>query len=145
VVDHVIAGAVDHPGLQDRVRQSGAADDLLGLPLRLVVAGAAVGTGAEEAHHDEASDTGAAGGFDDGGRPLHVHAAEGLVADLPVDPGAVGHGVAPDERCGQRIDVRDVRAGASGDHHGLLQAIGEGATDESTASGDGDLHGVLLR
>ena len=42
VVEHVVALAVDHAGLQDRVGHAGRPDDLLGRPFRAVICGRAV-------------------------------------------------------------------------------------------------------
>jgi hypothetical protein len=70
----------------------------------------------------------------------------GLLAELPVDPGAVRDRVAVGERGGQRLDVVDLHAGASGDDDDLvpvvLQSLGQVSSDEPGPTGDGHSHAV---
>jgi hypothetical protein len=94
MVQHVIAPAVDHARLQDRVIEAAAADDLLGRPLGLVVRRTAVGSRPQEAEQDDLRNARAARSLDDMARALDVDTAIGLRAELAIDAGAVRDGVA---------------------------------------------------
>ena len=147
VVDHVIAGSVDHRGLEDGVVDTRLPDQLLGGPLGLVVAGPAVGPRTQEAHHHDPLHAGVPCGLDHGARPLDVHALEGLLPDLAVDPRRVNDHLASGEGGSEVIDVLDVDARAAGDDDrvGRIEPRGEIPADEAGSTGDGDAHGFFLR
>src|SRR5262249_35757622 len=92
VFEHVVAATVDDAGLDDRVVEPGSPDDLLGFPLRFVIARAASRAGAQEAQEDDFRNVVALRGFDHATRPFDVNARVGLSSDLPVDSGTVRHG-----------------------------------------------------
>src|SRR6478735_1392805 len=117
-------------------------DQFLSGPLRLVVGGAAVRPSPQEADHDDASDSRPARSLHDRPRAVDVDALKALVADLPVDPGAVGDDLAAGERLCQRIHVVDVDTGPARDQDRLVgvQPLREVTSDEPGTACDGYSH-----
>ena len=134
----MVAAAVDHAGLEDRVVEARVADQLLGRPLRLVVRRSAVGPRPQEAQHDDLAHPGPLRRLDHVRGALDVHPLVGLVADLAVDARAVRDDLAPLERSRECVDVTGVDAGAARDDDGCLgpEPFGQVASDESGAAGD---------
>ena len=105
----------------------------------------AIGSGAQEAEHDEAVDAGAPGGLDDRPRAADVDGLVGLVADLAVDPGAMDDGVAARERVGEaRVAGLQPMAGPARDDDDVVTGVAESGRkvrpDEPGAAGDRDPH-----
>ena len=98
MVEQMVATAVDHPRLQDRVIDPGSAHELLGGPLRLVIRRAACGSGPQEAQVDNLGSSGGSRRVDDRAGSLDEHALVGLGADLAVDAREVRDRIAPGKR-----------------------------------------------
>ena len=160
VIQHVVTPPVDHPRLEDRVIEPRVPDDLLGLPLRLMIGRAALGPRPEEAEEDELRHSRLPRGLDDLSRSLDVDPSIGLPPGLPIDPRAVGdraatfHGlrqsslvVRPrqgETQAFQPPQIGPTPVAATGDDHDLVprrdQGAGQVSSDESGSPGDGDLH-----
>jgi hypothetical protein len=164
VIEHVVAEAVDHTGLENGVVEAGGADEFFGDPLGFVIGRAAIGAGTQEAEQEQAGDARAAGGVDDVRGAVDVDGAVGLRADLAIDSGAVSDGVAAGKGLGERRGIgkiggdeggagesansRVAEIAAAGYEDGVVaggrEGAGEVASDESGGSGDGDSHARLL-
>ncbi len=84
-----VAFSVDEGGAEDGGGQTAGADNFLGSPFCLMVAGGGVGACAECADVEEARNGGGAGGRHHIGGPLKMNAGERLRAMFPDDPDGV--------------------------------------------------------
>src|SRR5437899_6548416 len=107
MVEHVVTATEDNARFQDRPFEFGRPDDFLRGPLRLVVGGAAIRSRPQEAEERYASYAGLFRGTNRVPRTLDVHRAVRLATQLPVDPGAMGHRVAPSKRPPQRLFIAE--------------------------------------
>ena len=94
VVEQMVTPTEDHPRFQNCPFKRRGADDFFCGPLRFVVCGAAIRSGAKKAEQREPRNAGLLGGLHYVPCPAHVHCRVGLAADLTVDPGAVRYRVA---------------------------------------------------
>jgi hypothetical protein len=103
---------------------------------------AAAWSSAEEGKHRDSRDAGAACGFDDVARAVNVDAPKSLPADLAVDAGEMGDGIAAREGFGHRVKVSDIPAGATREDDRFMPALAEQfrnmSADEAGAAGDDD-------
>ena len=107
VIEHVVAAPVDDAGLEDRVGQARATNELLGCPLRAVVGRRPVRAGAQEAQHHDPRDAGRPSRLDDRGRATDVDRLVRLVTELSIDARAVDDRLATH---GTRRPVRPCRS-----------------------------------
>ena len=160
VVEHVVAAAVDHAGLEDRVVEAGGAHDFLRGELRFMVAGAAGRAGAQEAHEGDLARAGAAGGIDHALRPADMDAVVRLRAALEIDAGAMRDRIAAGQRGGQLVLVvgagrvkrgvgqfakrRIALIDPARDDDAVMtlarEETGEVPADKSGSTGDGNFH-----
>ena len=107
VVEQMVAAAVNDAAFKDRIRQAGGTHDLLRGPLRLVITGAATRPRAQEADHGDSFYARLLRRADQYACAFDVHGGVSLFADLPVDAGAVGHGIAASQAMSNCLLVRD--------------------------------------
>src|ERR1043165_1289237 len=155
MIQHVIAAAVDHTSLDDRVVEARFAHDLFRCPLRLVIRGTALRPRAQEAHQHDLPDSGAPRSLDDIPRPCHVNALVTLLADLAIDTGAVRHCTTTLKRLRQLVHIIErprhnlfTGARASTEPHDFMsfarQPRSQVTADETRSTRNCDSHNCLL-
>lgn len=110
VIEHVVAAAIDDPGLENRVLQTRRSNDFLGRVLGLVIAGAAFRSCPQEAQEQDPPNACRLGRLDNMSSAINVDGAIRLAAQLPVDPGAMRDGITSCKRRGQRREIINASA-----------------------------------
>ena len=111
MVEHVVAPTMDHAGLDDGPGEPRIANRLFRRPLGPVVLARAVGSRAEEGHHDEAADPGGLGRADYRPGALDVDTLVRLTADFAIDAGAMDDRGASLECLGEGSSVGHLNPG----------------------------------
>jgi hypothetical protein len=107
-----------------------------------VIGRTAVRPSAQEAQHDDSSDSGSFGRFDDCPSAVDVHFLVGLFPEFSIDACTVSDDIAALERFGESVNIIDVDSRAARERGDIrrIEAVGQMATDEASPTGDRDLH-----
>jgi hypothetical protein len=165
MVKHVVTATEDHAWFQNGPFEFGRPDDFLRRPLRLVIGGAAIRTSAQKAKERYPWYPRLLGCMNHVPRTDNVHRLVRLATKLPIDSGAMGHGVAARKRALQSSDIGKPCAeqshasrsenfsrpgtaiNAAGNNDDIMTLLSQGdcqvAPNEPRAAGNGDFHLLL--